>query len=195
MTLLMEERSQLILEDEKEKGELSERWIMFEDEAAKPDHSKVEGQTVRAGMEGIMKDNRIEFGAFRVGDIQENGCRKLMSCGGEITNYMTEFLQSMPAEQKNYSDEDIGELFGVYARLLGHLEAIFSIHFKIRFYLIDLDVDKAMLHRDGIESLLRYLKMIMMQYTRYPSTARGSSLAVNDCTLDIKVTSDIPSTP
>ena len=30
---------------------------MFEEEAAKPENSKVEGQTVRAGMEGIMKDN------------------------------------------------------------------------------------------------------------------------------------------
>ena len=39
-----------------------------------------------------MKDNGIEFGAFRAGDIQGNGCLKLMSCGGEIINYMTEFL-------------------------------------------------------------------------------------------------------
>ena len=90
----------------------------------------MEGQKVRAGMEGVMKDNRIEFGAFRAGDIQGNGCRKLMSCGGEITNYMTELLQSMPSGQKNCSDEDIGELFGLYARLLGHLEAFFSIIFK-----------------------------------------------------------------
>ena len=34
-----------------------------------------------------------------------------------------------------------------------------------------------------------------VQDTRYPSTARGSSLAVNDCTLDVRVTSDRPSTP
>ena len=34
-----------------------------------------------------------------------------------------------------------------------------------------------------------------MQYTRYPSTASSSSLAVNDCTLDVRVTSDRPSTP
>ena len=34
-----------------------------------------------------------------------------------------------------------------------------------------------------------------MQYTRYPSTARGSSLAVNDRTQDVRVTSDRPSTP
>ena len=33
-----------------------------------------------------------------------------------------------------------------------------------------------------------------LEYTRYPSTARGSSLAVNDCTLDVRVTSDRPST-
>ena len=48
-----------------------------------------------------MKDNRIEFGAFRAGYIQGNGCQKLTSCGGEITKYMTEFLQSIPAGQKN----------------------------------------------------------------------------------------------
>ena len=72
-----------------------------------------------------MKDNGIEFGAFRAGDIQVNGRRKLMNCGGEITKYMTEFLQSMPAGQKNYSDEEIGELFGVYSQLLGHFEAFF----------------------------------------------------------------------
>ena len=54
-----------------------------------------------------MKDNGIDFGAFRAGDIQGNGCRKLMSCGGEITKSMTEFLQSMPT----FGDlgEDAGE--------------------------------------------------------------------------------------
>ena len=74
-----------------------------------------------------MKDNGIEFSAFRAGGIQGNGCWKLISCGGEITKYMTEFLHSMPVGQKNCSDKDIGELFGVYARLLGHLEAFLSI--------------------------------------------------------------------
>ena len=34
-----------------------------------------------------------------------------------------------------------------------------------------------------------------VQYTRYPSTAIGSSLAVNDRTLDVQVKSDRPSTP
>ena len=33
-----------------------------------------------------------------------------------------------------------------------------------------------------------------MQYTMYPSTVRGSSLAVNDRTMDVRVTSDRPST-
>ena len=73
-----------------------------------------------------MKDNGIDFGAFWAGDMQGNGCRKLMSCGGYITKYMTEFLQSMTVGQKNCSEKDIGELFGVYARLLGHLEAFLS---------------------------------------------------------------------
>ena len=91
---------------------------MFEEEATKPENSKVEGHTLIAGMEGVMKDNGIEFGEFRAGDIQGNGCRKLMSCGGEITKYMAEFLQSMPAGQKNCSDEEIGESFGVYAPFL-----------------------------------------------------------------------------
>ena len=36
LELLAEERIQLILEDEKEKGELRERRRMFEEEAAKP---------------------------------------------------------------------------------------------------------------------------------------------------------------
>ena len=57
---------------------------MFEEEATKQDNSKVEGQTVRAGMEGVMKDNGIKFGAFWAGGIQGNGCRKLMSCGGRL---------------------------------------------------------------------------------------------------------------
>ena len=82
-----------------------------------------------------------------------------MSCGGEITKYMAEFLQSMLSGQKICSDKDIGELFGVYARLLGHLEAFFSILFKKRFHLNDSDVDKAMLFRDEIDHLWRYLKM------------------------------------
>ena len=56
-------------------------------------------------MEVVMKDNGIDFGAFRAVDIQGNGCRKLMSCGGEITKYMREFLHSMPASEKHCSDE------------------------------------------------------------------------------------------
>ena len=56
----------------------------------------------------------------------------------------------MLAGQKICSDEEIGDLFGVYARLLGHLEAFFSIICKKGFYLYNLDVDKAMLHRDAI---------------------------------------------
>ena len=65
----------------------------------------------------------------------------------------------MPEGHRNYSDEEIGELFGVYARLLGHLEALFSILRKKRFHLNDYDVDKAMRHRDAIDNLWRYLKM------------------------------------
>ena len=110
-------------------------------------------------MEGVIKDNGIKFGAFRAGDIQGNGCRKLISCGGDITKSMTEFLQSMPAGQKKCSDKEIGELFGVYARLLGHLEALFSIICKKRFHLNDSDVEKSMLHRDAIENLWRYLNI------------------------------------
>ena len=80
---------------------------MFEEEAAKPENSKLEGQTVIAGMESVVKDNVIKFGAFWAGDIQGNGCRKLMSCGGDIIKSMTDFLQSMPS----FSDlrEDAGE--------------------------------------------------------------------------------------
>ena len=35
----------------------------------------------------------------------------------------------------------------------------------------------------------------VLQYTMYLSTARGSSLAVNDRTMDVRVTGDRPSTP
>ena len=119
----------------------------------------MEGQTVRAGMEVIMKDNGIDFGEFRAGDIQGNGCWKLMSCGGEITKSMAEFLQSMPEGQKYCSNEDIGELFGVYARLLGHPEAFFSILCNKWFHLNDSDVEKAIQHCNAIENLWRYLKM------------------------------------
>ena len=59
----------------------------------------------------------------------------------------------MPAGQKNCSDKEIGELFGVYARLLGHLEAFFSILCKKRFHLNDSDVVKVMLHRDAKDNL------------------------------------------
>ena len=65
----------------------------------------------------------------------------------------------MLAGQKICSDEEIGELFGVYARLLGHLEAFFSILCKKRFHLNNSGVHKAILHRDAIENLWRYLKM------------------------------------
>ena len=67
----------------------------------------MEGQTVRMAMESIMKYNGIKFGAFWAGDIQGNGCWKLMSCGGEIANSMTDFLQSILA----FGDlrEDAGE--------------------------------------------------------------------------------------
>ena len=44
LELLSEERIQLILEDKKSKGKLRERRRMFEEEAAKPENSKVEGR-------------------------------------------------------------------------------------------------------------------------------------------------------
>ena len=42
---------------------------------------------------------------------------------------------------------------------MGHLEAFFSIIFKKRFHLNYSDVDNAMMHRDAIENLWRYLKI------------------------------------
>ena len=48
--LLAEERSQLSLEYEKSKGKLRERRRIFEEEVEKPENSKLEGQTERAGM-------------------------------------------------------------------------------------------------------------------------------------------------
>ena len=65
----------------------------------------------------------------------------------------------MPAGQNIFSNGEIGYLFGVYARLLGHLEVFFSILCKKRFHFNDSYVDKAMLHRDAIENLWRYLNM------------------------------------
>ena len=80
---------------------------MFEEKAEKPENSKVEGKTVRVGMEGIMNDNKIDFGTFWAGDIHRNRCRKLMSCGVETTKSRTEFLHSMPAfgDLGEYADE------------------------------------------------------------------------------------------
>ena len=127
LELLAEERIQLILEDKQTKGDLRQMRRIFEEEAVKPDNSKVEGQTVRSGMEGVMKDNRIEFGSFRAGDIQWNGCQKLRGFGGEITKYMTQFLHSMPAGHKYFNKEEIDELFGVYY----WLSAIFRPYFKL----------------------------------------------------------------
>ena len=40
-----------------------------------------------------------------------------------------------------------------------------------------------------------YPRIDILQYTMYVSTARGSSLGVNDRTMDVRVTSDRPSTP
>ena len=53
------------------------------------------------------------------------------------------FPTEYASRTENCSDEDIGELFGVYARLLGHLEAFFSILLQETVYLNDSDVDKA----------------------------------------------------
>ena len=110
-------------------------------------------------MEGITKGNGIDFGAFRTRNIQRNGCRKLMIFRGDISKIMTEFLQNMPTGQKDCSNDNIGEFFKVYARLLRHLEAFFSILCKRRFHLNDLDVEKAMRYCYAIESLWRYLKI------------------------------------
>ena len=48
--------------------------------------------------------------------------------------------------------------------------------------------------QNKLYSLLPPLEEVL-QYTRYPSTPRGSSLAVKDRTLDVRVTSDRPITP
>ena len=52
-----------------------------------------------------------------------------------------------------YGDKVIGEFFGVYARLLGHLEAFLSIICKKRFHLNYSNLDKAMLNHNAIENL------------------------------------------
>ena len=123
--LLEAERFQIKMEDELTKGKLRERRKLFDTEGSKPENSKLEGQTVRAGMESIMKDYGIDFGSFQGGDIQQNGCRKIMSCGGQITKTIKDFLQSMTAGQKNCDDQEIGELLDLYAQLLVHLDAFF----------------------------------------------------------------------
>ena len=62
-------------------------------------------------------------------------------------------------------------------------------------------LDRAALVRSCLVVVLDIINVItlyvgeLLQYTRYPSTARGISLAVNDRTLDVQVKSDRPSTP
>ena len=51
-----------------------------------------------------------------------------------------------------------------------------------------------------METIRDFLKnkntcVMALQYTRYTSTARGSSLSVIDRTMDVRVTSDRPITP
>ena len=159
LELFEAERFQIKMEDELAKGELRERSKLFDTEGSKPENSKLEGQTIRAGMEIIMKDYGIYFGSFQGGDIQRNGCRKIMSCGGQITKTIKDFLQSMPAGKKICDDQEIGEIFNLYARLLSHLDAFFCILWKKRFHLEESDLEKALRHCDAIVNLWRYLKM------------------------------------
>ena len=55
------------------------------------------GQNVRAGMEEILKDYGIDRRAHQSGDVQGNGCQRLMSDSNNILREITNFLEAMSA--------------------------------------------------------------------------------------------------
>ena len=94
---------------------------------------------------------------------------------------------------------------------MGSLIYLLSTRADFRFALHKLakfSAKPGKVHFGGLIHLLRYIRYNStlglkyyedmndaVQYTMYPSTDRGSSLAVNYRTMDVRVTLDRPSTP
>jgi hypothetical protein len=124
-----------------------------------PENSKQFGQPVRAKMEGVMKEEGIDRGAMFGGDLQGGACRRLMSRRGNIISGWKRELLCLPTEQFQVSEDKIWEVLDLFERLLGHLDALFSICRTKRFHMTNNQLEAAKDHRDQVLALWRFLGM------------------------------------
>ena len=82
------------LDDNKTKQKESAKLLKvnFDKEKDDPWNGKSQGQTVRAGMEDILRDNGIDMGQYFGGNIQGSGCHHLMSHSQKITEVFISFF-------------------------------------------------------------------------------------------------------
>ena len=117
------------------------------------------GQPVRAGIEDVFKQNGIDLGQYHGGNIQGNGCRKIMAQSKVILDQFAAYIKILPAGQKRSNDDEVENLFSVYHHLFYHLHNIFSILRKKRYHVSIDDIQKAKMHRDEINTLWQCLKL------------------------------------
>ena len=124
-----------------------------------PANSKQFRQPVWAKMEGVIKEEGIDRGAMFRGDLRGGACRRLMVRRANVICGWKRELLCLPTEQFQVSEDKIWEVLDLFERLLGHLDALFSICRTKRFHIMNNQLEAAKDHRDQVLALWRFLGM------------------------------------
>ena len=132
----------------------------FSKEAATDDNLKAFGQPLHSKIDDILRKYGIDRAAQFRGDIEGNGCRKLMensiSIVAEINNYIT---NPEYTTIKYATNEEICKLCNSHAQLLLCVDGYISCMKVKRFHLTDEIVEKCKQYAEKILEWERYLGM------------------------------------
>ncbi len=110
-------------------------------------------------VEEIVDKEGASRGSFHGGDIQGNGCRKMMTQREVIMHKVGDYVIALPDDQKKATDQELQEMLDEHQRLFGHMDGFFSVMRTKRHHLTDELLEKASMHRDHIMGLWRRLKI------------------------------------
>jgi hypothetical protein len=106
-----------------------------------------------------MKREGVDRGAMFGCDLQGPAIQHLMRRWANIIGGWKRELLYLPTEQFQVSEDKIWEVLDLFERLLGHLDALFSICRTKRFHMTNNQLEAAKEHRNQILALWRYMGM------------------------------------
>ena len=140
--------------------ELADKKKNFSKEAAAEENSKAFGQPLRAKIDDILRKYGIDRAAQFGGDIEGNGCRKLMENSISIVAEIKEYIKNQSTTTIKYAtNEEIFELCDYHAQLLLCVDGYISCMKVKRFHLTDEIVNKRKQYAKKVLEWERYLGM------------------------------------